>query len=122
MIEECEVHSPNLGANNWSVGHPKGANALQVWAYHDSDAYRGEFIVRNNRFYGSQDHRFNDVIEGRMNTERRGGFVKNSAIHGNYLAYANDDLIEIDGGSRMFWYTIMNLFKVILELVLHRIS
>ena len=100
VIEECEVHSPNLGANNWAVGHPKGANALQVWAYHDSDAYRGEFIVRNNRFYGSQDHRFNDVIEGRMNTERRGGFVKNSAIHGNYLAYANDDLIEIDGGQQ----------------------
>lgn len=100
VIEECEIHSPNLGANNWSVGHPKGANALQVWAYHDSDAYRGEFIVRNNRFYGTPNHRFNDVIEGRMNTERRGGFVKNSAIHGNYLAYANDDLIEIDGGQQ----------------------
>ncbi|APD95935.1 hypothetical protein BM523_07205 [Alteromonas mediterranea] len=100
VIEECEVHSPNLGANNWSVGHPKGANALQVWAYQDSDAYRGEFIVRNNRFYGASDHRYNDVIEGRMNTERRGGFVKNSAIHGNYLAYANDDLIEIDGGQQ----------------------
>lgn len=100
VIEECEVHSPNLGANNWSVGHPNGANALQVWAYHDSDAYRGEFIVRNNRFYGAPDHRFNDVIEGRMNFERRGGFVRNSAIYGNYLAYANDDLIEIDGGQQ----------------------
>ncbi|OES34139.1 right-handed parallel beta-helix repeat-containing protein [Alteromonas macleodii] len=100
VIEECEVHSPNLGANNWSVGHPKGANALQVWAYHDSDTYRGEFIVRNNRFYGTPNHRFNDVIEGRMNTERRGGFVRNSAIYGNYLAYANDDLIEIDGGQQ----------------------
>jgi len=100
VIEECEVHSPNLGANNWSVGHPKGANALQVWAYHDSDTYRGEFIVRNNRFYGTPNHRFNDVIEGRMNTERRGGFVRNSAIYGNYIAYANDDLIEIDGGQQ----------------------
>ena len=100
VIEECEVHSPNLGANSWADGHPKGANALQVWAYHDSDAYRGEFIVRNNRFYGAPDHRFNDVIEGRKNFERRGGFVKNSAIYGNYLAYANDDLIEIDGGQQ----------------------
>ena len=100
VIEECEVHSPNLGANSWAAGHPKGANALQVWAYHDSDAYRGEFIVRNNRFYGAPDHRFNDVIEGRKNFERRGGFVKNSAIYGNYLAYANDDLIEIDGGQQ----------------------
>ncbi|GFD94320.1 hypothetical protein KUL156_16010 [Alteromonas sp. KUL156] len=100
VIEECEVHNPNLGANSWAVGHPKGANALQVWAYHDNDAYRGEFIVRNNRFYGAPDHRFNDVIEGRKNFERRGGFVKNSAIYGNYLAYANDDLIEIDGGQQ----------------------
>ncbi|MDW5285849.1 right-handed parallel beta-helix repeat-containing protein [Alteromonas macleodii] len=100
VIEECEVHSPNLGANSWAVGHPKGANALQVWAYHDSDAYRGEFIVRNNHFYGTPSHRFNDVIEGRMNFERRGGFVRNSAIYGNYLAYANDDLIEIDGGQQ----------------------
>ncbi|GFD84056.1 hypothetical protein KUL150_01150 [Alteromonas sp. KUL150] len=100
VIEECEVHSPNLGANSWAVGHPKGANALQVWAYHDSDAYRGEFIIRNNRFYGAPNHRFNDVIEGRKNFERRGGFVKNSAIYGNYLAYANDDLIEIDGGQQ----------------------
>jgi hypothetical protein len=100
VIEECEVHSPNLGANSWAVGHPRGANALQVWAYHDSDKYRGEFIVRNNRFYGTPNHRFNDVIEGRKNFERRGGFVKNSAIYGNYLAYANDDLIEIDGGQQ----------------------
>ena len=100
VIEECEVHSPNLGANSWQVGHPKGANALQVWAYHDSDAYRGEFIVRNNRFYGAPNHRFNDVIEGRKNFERRGGFVRNSAIYNNYLAYANDDLIEIDGGQQ----------------------
>jgi len=100
VIEECEVHSPNLAANTWRNGHPKGANALQVWAYHDSDKYRGEFIVRNNKFYGSQNHRFNDVIEGRKNFERHGGFVKNSAIYGNYLAYANDDLIEIDGGQQ----------------------
>jgi len=40
------------------------------------------------------------VIEGRKNFERTGGFVRDSAIYGNYLAYANDDLIEIDGGQR----------------------
>ncbi|VEL96564.1 parallel beta helix pectate lyase-like protein [Alteromonas sp. 76-1] len=100
VIEECEVHSPNLGANSWVYGHPKGPNALQVWAYHPEEQYRGQMIVRNNRFYGSQDHRFNDVIEGRKNFERTGGFVRDSAIYGNYLAYANDDLIEIDGGQQ----------------------
>ncbi|WP_218418606.1 right-handed parallel beta-helix repeat-containing protein [Alteromonas lipotrueae] len=100
VIEECEVHRPNLGANSWVYGHPKGPNALQVWAYHPEEQYRGQMIVRNNRFYGTQEHRFNDVIEGRKNFERTGGFVRDSAIYGNYLAYANDDLIEIDGGQQ----------------------
>ncbi|MDO6539761.1 right-handed parallel beta-helix repeat-containing protein [Alteromonas stellipolaris] len=100
VVEECEVHSPNLGANSWVYGHPKGPNAMQVWAYHPEEQYRGQMIVRNNRFYGTQDRRFNDVIEGRKNFERTGGFVRDSAIYGNYLAYANDDLIEIDGGQQ----------------------
>jgi hypothetical protein len=100
VIEECEIHSPNGKANHWGNGHPNGPNALQVWAYHPQEQYRGQMIVRNNRFYGTQDQRFNDVIEGRKNFERTGGFVRDSAIYGNYLAYANDDLIEIDGGQR----------------------
>ena len=100
VIEECDIHSPNLGSNHWGDGHPKGANALQIWAYHDDESLRGQMIVRNNRFYGTHEHRFNDVVEGRLNFERRGGFVRDSAIYGNYFAYANDDLIEIDGGQQ----------------------
>ncbi|PHS55457.1 MAG: hypothetical protein COB03_09420 [Alteromonas sp.] len=100
VIEECEIHSPNGKANHWGYGHPNGPNALQVYAYHPEEQFRGQMIVRNNKFYGSDLHRFNDVIEGRKNTWRNGGFVRDSAIYGNYLAYANDDLIEIDGGQR----------------------
>jgi hypothetical protein len=98
VIEGCEIHSPNGKANSWEHGHPKGPNALQVWGYHRNEAYRGQYIVRNNRFYGAPDHRFNDVIEGRGNRKSNGGFGNDSAIYNNYLAYANDDLIEIDGG------------------------
>ncbi|ANB26844.1 hypothetical protein A6F57_17665 [Alteromonas stellipolaris] len=100
VIEDCEIHSPNHSANHWGYGHPNGPNALQVYAYHPDEKYRGQMIVRNNRFYGTDTHRFNDVIEGRKNFWRNGGFVRDSAIYGNYLAYANDDLIEIDGGQR----------------------
>jgi hypothetical protein len=100
VIEECEIHDPNGKANHWGNGHPNGPNALQIYAYHPDEAYRGQMIVRNNRLYGSATHRFNDVIEGRKNFWRNGGFVRDSAIYGNYLAYANDDLIEIDGGQR----------------------
>lgn len=100
VIEECEIHSPNYGANNWGRGHPKGPSALLVWAYHPEEKYRGQMIVRNNKFYGSDTRRFNDVIEGRKNSDRNGGFVRDSAIYGNFLAYSNDDIIEIDGGQR----------------------
>ena len=98
VIEECEIHSPNGNANSWEYGHPNGPNAFQIWGKHDTEAYRGQYIVRNNRFYGAPEHRFNDVIEGRGNFDRAGAFVRDSAIYNNYLAYANDDLIEIDGG------------------------
>ncbi|WP_339891570.1 right-handed parallel beta-helix repeat-containing protein [uncultured Alteromonas sp.] len=100
VIEECKIHDPNGKANHWGNGHPNGPNALQVYAYHPEEQFRGQMIVRNNSFYGTDTHRFNDVIEGRKNTWRNGGFVRDSAIYGNYLAYANDDLIEIDGGQR----------------------
>lgn len=98
VIEDCEIHSPNGQANHWGNGHPNGPNALQVVAHHPTEAYRGQFIVRKNRFYGTPEKRFNDVVEGRYNSKSYGGFGRDSAIYGNYFAYANDDLIEIDGG------------------------
>lgn len=98
VIEECEIHSPNGQANHWGNGHPNGPNALQVVAHHPTEAFRGQHIVRNNRFYGTPEKRFNDVVEGRYNRKSYGGFGRDSAIYGNYFAYANDDLIEIDGG------------------------
>ena len=81
VVEECEIHDPNSGANHWGYGHPNGPNALQVYAYHPDEQYRGQMIVRNNRFYGTDTVRFNDVIEGRKNTWRNGGFVRDSAIY-----------------------------------------
>lgn len=98
VIEDCEIHSPAGKANSWEYGHPNGPNALQIWGHHPTESYRGQYIVRNNRFYGTADKRFNDVIEGRSNTKSYGGFGRDSAIYNNYLAYSNDDLIEIDGG------------------------
>ncbi|MGO4891701.1 hypothetical protein [Flavobacterium sp. W21_SRS_FM6] len=104
-VEDCAIHSPNGKANNWASGHPNGPNAMLVWAYHPTEQYRGQYIIRNNRFYGNPDHRFNDVIEGLRNFRRDGSFGRDSAIYNNYLAYANDDLIELDGGqSNVLFY------------------
>jgi len=96
-IENCHVHSPRVKANSWKNGHPYGANAVLVNANHPIKAYQGQIVIRNNRFYGTDQHRFNDVIESRNNGSPFGGFVRDSAIYNNYLAYANDDIIEIDG-------------------------
>ena len=100
VIENCKIHSPTPKANHWGYGHPNGPNALQIHANHPIREFQGQMIVRYNSFYGTNEHRFNDVIEGRKNAESTGGFVRDSAIHDNYLAFANDDLIEIDGGQR----------------------
>jgi hypothetical protein len=96
-IENCQVHSPRTKANSWKRGHPHGANAVLVDANHPIRDYKGQIVIRNNRFYGTDQHRFNDVIESRNNGSSYGGFVRDSAIYNNYLAYANDDIIEIDG-------------------------
>ena len=98
VVENCYVHDPNYSANSWKHGHPKGPNAFWANANHPSSEFKGQIILRNNVFTGSDSVRFNDVIEGRSNGSLDGGFVKNSAIYNNKLAYANDDIIEIDGG------------------------
>lgn len=96
-IENCEVHSPRIKANSWKNGHPFGPNAVLVFGNNPDENYQGQIVIRNNRFYGSDAHRFNDVIESRINGSENGGFLRDSAIYNNYLAYANDDIIELDG-------------------------
>ncbi|QJR80185.1 right-handed parallel beta-helix repeat-containing protein [Alteromonas pelagimontana] len=104
-VENCYVHDPVPSANDWSVAHPKGPTAFLAHANHPDPEFKGQIILRNNVFTGAPDHRFNDVIEGRKNAEALGGFVRDSAIYNNILAYANDDGIELDGGqSNVLFY------------------
>ncbi|CAH0529070.1 hypothetical protein [Vibrio hippocampi] len=98
VIENCVVHSPVPYANSWESGHPYGPNAFLALANHPDLEHQGQVVIRNNRFFGTPEHRFNDVIESYFNGEINGGFVRDSAIYNNYLAYANDDIIELDGG------------------------
>jgi hypothetical protein len=90
-IERCFIHDPRGHANSWFYSHPEGPNAIFVRS-------TGGMVVRYNDFVGSAEHRWNDVIEGYGNGKVDGGFNRDSDIYGNYLAYANDDGIELDGG------------------------
>jgi hypothetical protein len=91
VVERTWIHDPRGHANSWYYSHPAGPNALFVHA-------TGEIVVRWNDFPGSDRHRWNDVIEGWGNGKVDGGFNRDSDIYGNYLAFSNDDGIELDGG------------------------
>ena len=49
-------------------------------------------------FVGSDEHRWNDVIESSNNSAADGGFFRDSDISGNFLAFGNDDGVELEGG------------------------
>jgi hypothetical protein len=91
VVEHCYIHDPRNHANSWFYSHPAGPNAVFVKTL-------GEIVVRYNDFVGSEKHRWNDVIESYGNGKPDGGFNKDSDIYGNFLAFPNDDGIELDGG------------------------
>ncbi len=104
LVERCYVHDPRPTANAWSDGsgfsHPLGPTAFYARGNYGSAWANGRTVVRYNDFVGSDAKRWNDVIEGNNNEGPSGGFHSNSDIYGNYLAFANDDGTELDGGQQ----------------------
>lgn len=105
VIEKNYIHDSNAKTNAWAGSaeidgktvewasvHPGGASGIFVRS-------RGGLVIRYNDIVGSQEHRFNDAIEGRGNGNRFGGLAKDADVYGNTLAYCQDDGIEMDGGA-----------------------
>ena len=92
VVERCYIHDPRSRSNSWVFSHPTGPQAIVV------DMTRGGNVIRWNDFVGSDEHRWNDVIECYRNGSPEGGFFRDSDIVGNYLAFGNDDGIELEGG------------------------
>lgn len=92
VVERCYVHDPRHRANSWMFSHPAGPSAVYV------NHARGGTVLRWNDFVGSDEHRWNDVIEARSNAAADGGFFRDSDISGNFLAFGNDDGVELEGG------------------------
>ncbi len=93
LIERCYVHSPALAANTWFYSHPAGASAVRI-----INCDNGGIVLRYNDFVGKDRVRYIDVVQGIGNGSMNGGFVRDSDIYGNYMAFSNDDAIEIEGG------------------------
>jgi hypothetical protein len=99
VVERNYIHDPRNTANawagpTWESSHPTGPEAMYV----HSRLGGGGIVVRYNDFIGSDDHRWNDAIEGGCNGCDDGSFSRDSDIYGNLFLYGNDDGIELDGG------------------------
>ena len=91
VVERCYIHDPVSTANSWYYSHPAGPQAVGM------DKSRST-VLRYNDFIGSDEHRWNDAVEGAGNFHIDGGFNRDGDVYGNMMCFANDDAIEIDGG------------------------
>lgn len=92
VVERCYIHDPRNRANSWQFSHPAGPTAIYAYSQF------GGCVVRYNDFVGSDEYRWNDVIEGGNNGGPTGGFAADSDIYGNLMVFANDDGTELEGG------------------------
>lgn len=93
VIERCYIHDPRNTANAWFYSHPAGPEGIMISSPTST-------VIRYNDIVGSDPHRWNDAIEGTGNFHADGGFNRDADIYGNYLAFTNDDGIELDGGQQ----------------------
>ncbi|NSW57271.1 MAG: right-handed parallel beta-helix repeat-containing protein [Armatimonadetes bacterium] len=91
VVERCYIHDPVNTANPWYCSHPAGPQAVGIDKPQST-------VIRYNDFIGSDLHRWNDAIEGAGNFDLNGGFNRDADIYGNFMCFANDDALEIDGG------------------------
>jgi hypothetical protein len=91
VVERCYIHDPISHANSWYYSHPAGPQAIGI------DKPQAT-VLRYNDFVGSDLHRWNDGVEGAGNYDLDGGFNRDADIYGNFICFANDDALEIDGG------------------------
>jgi len=98
VIERNHIHDPQCPSNRWTqpsdkkgTYHPRGAQGVTI-AHDTAD----NIVIRFNTF-DSKENYFNDVIGSNGNHDYH-AFPPNSDIYGNYIADANDDAIEADGG------------------------
>lgn len=97
VIERCYIHDSDTKTNPW-IGtgymdvHPAGSCGVYMMGK------RGT-VIRYNDFVGSDEHRFNDVLEGAGNGGRGDTSTgSDSDIYGNMLIFSNDDIMELDSG------------------------
>lgn len=91
LIERNFIHDSRGKTCPWFYSHPDGPFGIVLQS-------TGNITLRYNDIIGSDKFRWNDVIGGYYNDSEFGSFYRDASIYGNFLAFANDDGIELDGG------------------------
>ena len=91
LIERNFIHDTRGKTCPWFYSHPDGPFGILLYS-------TGDVTLRYNDIIGSDEFRWNDVIGGYYNGSEFGSFYRDASIYGNFLAFANDDGIELDGG------------------------
>ena len=94
VVERCWIHDAHSRAHAWRYSHPYGPMAIRL---RDSG---GNVVLRWNDAVGSDFHRWDDGIGGGNDFYEKGTFNRDSDVSGNFIVYANDDALEIDGGQQ----------------------
>lgn len=95
-VENCYIHDSRAKTNawygdTWAKVHPNGCTGIFYRVLNGC-------VIRNNRIIGSEEHRFNDGIEGYGNGNYVGGPSRDTDIYGNTILLGQDDGVELDGG------------------------
>lgn len=93
LVERCYIHDSRGKTVPWFYSHPDGPFGILAGAAERT-------TIRWNDIVGSEEFRWNDAIGGLNNGVDFGGLCRDAEVYGNYLALANDDGIELDGGQK----------------------
>ena len=105
VIERCYIHDPKGHSNAWhgvrevgrakgipySFWHPQGPQGIYMRS-------RGGLVIRYNDVVGADHYRLHDLLGGFNNGKIDGGMNVDADVYGNYLAFSQDDGLEMDGG------------------------
>lgn len=105
VIERCYIHDPNGHSNAWhgirEIGKAKGV-PYRFWHPQGPQGVymrsRGGLVIRYNDVVGADHHRLHDLLGGFNNGKIDGGMNTDADVYGNYLAFSQDDGLEMDGG------------------------
>lgn len=94
VVERCYIHDPVCRSCSWYYCHPAGPEAIMMnFTDHST-------VIRWCDFVGADGHNWNDAVEGAGNFKDNGGFNMDADVYGNFMIFANDDCIELDGGQK----------------------